>query len=283
MAGILVIGNGFLGRSVVRAAGRAGIGVRMASRSSDLMVDVTKIATVEHVVVETGPDVIINCAAITDLGAIEKNPEEAYSVNAHGAENIAKVASAHSKRLVHISTDSVFDGERGRYSEKDEPCPVNEYARSKKLGEDLSMGAMNDCMVVRTNFYGDNPDGRFLFNWILENLGAGRRFGGFTNVRFNPLEVGDLAEALIELARSRHRGLLHLGSDKAYSKYEFARTVATKLGYDVGLIAKSELGDDLAPRRPHDTTLNNALSKRVMKFRPRELEAWLEEIKPHMP
>ena len=279
MEKVLVIGNGFLGGAVARVARLAGHDAATVSRGGDMPVDIREIGTVERAVRETDPDALINCAAVTELDKIEADPKEAYDVNAYGAENVAKVASTHSKRLVHVSTDSVFDGEKGGYSETDIPAPVNEYAKSKRLGEELVKGASDDYVVIRTNFYGDFPGGRSLFNWILDNLRASRKFGGFADIVFNPMEVENLSAGLLELAGSKYTGILHVGSDRAYSKYEFARTIAERLGYDASLVSRSESAGRAGARRPRNTTLDTSLAKRMMKSRPVGLEQWLGGIR----
>ena len=277
------MGNGFLGRTICNVSKAGDFEVDVGSLNGGELVDVRKIKTVADLVGKTNPDTIINCAAVTDLDMIEGDPRDAYSTNSDGAGNVARIAAKHSKRLIHISTDSVFDGKRGDYVEGDKPNPVNEYAKSKKLGEDLVMKNSSNYVVVRTNFYGNNADSKFLFNWVLDNLRRGRKFSGFGNITFNPLEIENLAAGLLELASSKYTGILHMGADRKYSKYEFARAIAQKLGYNTGLIAKKELMDgETAARRPHDTTLANALSKRVLKTEPRPLDAWLEEIRHHL-
>ena len=277
MSKILVIGNGFLGSTVCNESKNRGLEVSMGSQSAGIRVDIRQIETIDNAVWRTDPDTIINCAAVTDLDKIEKNSDNAYKINGHGAGNIAKIASKYSKRLIHISTDSVFDGEKGSYSETDGLNPVNEYGRSKKIGEEMVMENSENSVVVRTNFYGNHPEGKFLFNWILDNLKKSRRFNGFTNISFNPLEVKNLSEGLIELAQLEYTGLLHMGADQIYSKHEFAITVAKKLGYDSDLIMEKTLQDDeLVARRPHNTTLDNSLAKKILNTKPVALGSWLE-------
>lgn len=280
MKKILVIGNGFLGGTIQAVSKRNDLDVNVASLNSRIRVDIKKIEMIEDVVKKIDPDVIINCAAVTDLDRIEKEPKNAHDVNSHGAENIAKVASRYSKRLVHISTDSVFDGEKGNYSETDSPNPINEYAKSKKKGEDLVRKFLENSVVVRTNFYGNNTEEKFLFNWILKNLKDCKKFIGFANIMFNPLEIENLSTSLLELAESKYTGVLHMGSNKACSKYKFAKTIAVKLGYDDNLIIKNNLCDnELVARRPHNTTLDNKLAKKILKKQPMDLETWLEKMK----
>lgn len=283
MKKILIIGNGFLGNKISSIAKTKNFQVFVASQKSDNIIDVRNIESVENVIKKINPDIVFNCAAITELDKIEINSKNAFAVNAYGAENIAKIVSKFSKRLIHISTDSVFDGKKGNYLENDVTKPINEYGKSKKLGEQLVKDISNDCIIVRTNFYGNNKEGKFLFNWILQNLKQNKKFDGFTNVFFNPLEIGNLSNSLLELSELDYTGVLHIGSDKIYSKYNFAKIIAEKLGYNRDLIIKRNLDEmDLTAKRPKNTSLNNQLFKKLIKNQPENLEEGLERKKNHL-
>lgn len=277
---MLIIGQGFLGKTISSIAETKNFVVYKGSYKNNQRVDVRKLESIENIVKKTNPDIIINCAALTDLDSIEKESKNAYEVNAYGAGNISKIASKYSKRLIHISTDSVFDGKKGNYLESDKPNPINEYSKSKKLGEDFVKENSKDFVIVRTNFYGNNKEGKFLFNWILENFKQNKKFGGFTNILFNPLEIENLSISLLELSELKYTGILHMGSDKTYSKYEFAKIICEKLGYNRNLLFKKEVNDEeWIAQRPHNTSLNNQLSKKIIKNRSCDLENWLEKIK----
>tara|TARA_B110000467_G_C18325238_1_gene488452 strand:+ start:1611 stop:2468 length:858 start_codon:yes stop_codon:yes gene_type:complete len=280
---ILFIGNGFLGNKISSISKTKNFQTFVASQKNDNIIDVRNIESVENIIRKINPDIVFNCAAITKLDEIEKNSKNAFAVNAYGAENIAKIVSKYSKRLIHISTDSVFDGKKGNYLENDNPHPINEYGKSKKLGEQFVKDISNNYIIVRTNFYGNNKEEKFLFNWILQNLKQNKKFNGFTNVFFNPLEIGNLSNSLLELSELDYTGLLHIGSDKTYSKYNFAKIIAEKLGYDSDLIIESNLEQiELTAKRPKNTSLNNQLFKKLIKNQPEDLEEWLERMKNHL-
>ena len=280
MEKILIIGKGFLGNTTSIIAKTKNFQVFEASQKSDIRIDITNIESVENAVKKTSPDIILNCAALTQVDEIEENPKNAFEVNAYGAQNIAKISSKYSSRLIHISTDSVFDGKKGNYLETDKPNPINEYGKSKQLGEKFVQEVSSDFIIIRTNFYGNNKEGKFLFNWILQNLQQNKRFAGFTYIFFNPLEIGNLSTILLELSRSDYNGILHIGSDKTYSKYKFAKIIAEKLGYDSDLVFEKALEEgEFMAKRPENTSLNNHLFKKLIKDEPQNLEIWLEKMK----
>lgn len=280
MKKLLIIGQGFLGSYLSNVAKTKKFQVFQGSFSNHIKIDIRNIESIENIVRKIKPDLIINCAALTDINNIEKNSKNAYQVNAYGAENISKITSKYSKRLIHISTDSVFDGKRGNYRENDKPNPINEYSKSKKLGEDLIKENLDDYVIVRTNFYGNHNKKKFLFNWIIENYKQNKKFDGFTNIFFNPLEIENLSLSLLELSELEYTGILHMGSNKTYSKYEFAKIIGEKLEYNYELLSKKEVKDEeLIAKRPHNPTLSNELSKKIIKNPFYNLETWLEKIK----
>ena len=280
MKKLLIIGQGFLGNTLSNIAKTKNFQVFQASFSNHIKIDIRNRKSVENIVKKINPDVIINCAAKTDIDNIEKNSKNAFEVNAYGVENISKISSKYSKRLIHISTDSVFDGKKGNYLENDNPNPINEYSKSKKLGEDLVKENLEDYVIVRTNFYGNHNKKKFLFNWIMENYKQKKKFEGFTNIFFNPLEIENLSLGLVELSELKYTGILHMGSNKSYSKYEFAKIIGEKLEYDNELLSKKEVNSkEFIAKRPHNTTLSNKLSKKIINNHFYNLETWLEKIK----
>lgn len=251
-----------------------------ATKYSTDKIDVGEINQVEKIINEINPDYIINCAAITQVDEIEKNPSPAYRVNADGAKNVATIAERKKIKNVYISTDSVFDGERGFYTENDKPNPINEYGKSKKLGEDLIKEISTNYVIIRTNFYGYSSEKKFLFNWILTNLKNNNSFPGFTDVIFNGLEVSDLSKMILELLHIDYSGILNIASDEIWSKHQFAVEIARNLGFNSDNIIKTTIKETkgLVAKRPLNTTLNHKLSEKLLSHKPRSLKEWLKTI-----
>lgn len=276
---ILIIGKGFLGNTIFKNASEMGFQCIATSFNSEPRLDICNFDLINKYISVFAPDYIINCAALTNVDKIETSPEMAYAVNSNGAKNIAMAAKKIDAVLVHISTDSVFDGKGSLYNEEDIPHPINEYSKSKKLGEDFVNQFSNKFIIVRTNFYGYNSTGKFLFNWILDNLKNKIKFTAFSNVIFNPLEINNLSQMILELLHSNYYGLLHLSTDKMMSKFEFAKIVANSLNYNEKLVAKGKIEDsNLMAKRPLNTTLANNKVKRFLRTKPISLNYWLENI-----
>ncbi len=199
------------------------------------------------------PGVVINCAAMAILDECEANPALAERVNAQMPGELAAACRARGARLVHISTDSVFDGQRGGYTENDAPNPLSIYSRTKLAGEQAVAAANPDALIARVVFYGWSLNGRrSLCEFFYNKLAAGQPAAGFTDVYFCPLQVNDLARTLARMAGLGLSGLYHVVSPDCLSKYDFGVALAREFGFDPGLVQPTSVMDSAlkAPRSP---------------------------------
>ncbi|NKB87387.1 MAG: sugar nucleotide-binding protein [Acidobacteria bacterium] len=205
-------------------------------------IDLCSPGAIERIIDRHRPDCVINCAAITDLERCEREPAEAYAVNRDAAQALAVVAAARDIRLIHISTDAVFDGSAGPYRETDLPSPVNIYGDSKWEAEQVTLAADPRALVVRTCLFGWSAQGnRSLAEFFVSRLEAGDEVLGYTDAFFSPLATTHLAQLLLRLLGDREQsGLLHLASRDAMSKYQFGRNIARQFGWDAGLVLARE-------------------------------------------
>jgi dTDP-4-dehydrorhamnose reductase len=207
---------------------------------------------------EVKPDIIFNCAALANLEACESDPDSARELNVTLPERMAVISQQHSIKLVHFSTDAVFDGQRGDYSESDLPNPLSVYAKSKLEGEQAVLRSDSRALVVRVNFYGYSLLGRrSLAEFFLYNLAAGTRVFGFNDVHFCPLLVQHLGNILMEMVKNDLKGLYHVVSPQNLSKYEFGVGIARLFGLNEGLVESVSVNRSglKAPRSPN-LTLN---------------------------
>lgn len=183
------------------------------------------------------PDLVVHCAALANVDACEGEPGLALRVNGELPGEMAAVCRRMGTRLVHLSTDAVFDGQRGGYVETDEPNPLNVYARTKLAGEHAVADANPDALVLRVNFYGLSLSGkRSLAELFHHNLSAGREMMGFTDVFFCPLQVNDLVDLILKMGLNGLNGLYHVVSSECISKYDFGMAIARRFGLDGALI-----------------------------------------------
>lgn len=226
---------------------------------------------VEHV----QPDVIVHTAAMANMDLCETRPELAMLLNAHLPRYLARIASDAGIRLVHISTDSVFDGKLGHYREEDVPSPMGVYARSKMEGEHFVLERHPDAMVARVNFYGWSLSGqRSLGEWFFNNLSRGVAVNGFEDVFFCPLHVNDLVDLLLRAIDLRLKGIYHVVSSECISKYAFGLAIAHRFGLNEKLIHPTSVvnGGLVATRSPDLSLLTDKLSRVLGTLLPKQEE-----------
>ena len=183
------------------------------------------------------PEVIIHCAAIANVDLAEKQPELSQRVNTDAPRVMASVAKEIGAKMIQISTDAVFDGNKGNYKEDDTVNPLNAYARTKLDGERAVLEANPEAAIARVVFYGWTLEGnRSLAEFFYNNLVAGKTVNGFTDAYFNPMYVRDLAEVLLEIAEANFNGIWHTFGNDTLSKYDFGVALARKFGLDESLI-----------------------------------------------
>jgi dTDP-4-dehydrorhamnose reductase len=261
-------GTGFLGSNVVVAAKRQGraviaVGHSNVSPQHDLhtvAADLTKPGAARELIHELQPETLINCAALANVDESETNPDKAHLLNVILPRELAIACRDAGIPFTHVSTDSVFDGKRGRYRETDIPNPINEYAKSKLEGERAVLEAMPHALVVRTNFIGmSNVPGLGLADWIAGKLESGERIKGFTDVIISPLEAGTLSELLMKMTDRHLSGTYHLGASDDISKFDLARSIAAGLGLDGSLIDPAIVGEGgLGAPRPLRISLDSS-------------------------
>jgi len=231
-----------------------------------IVADLTDADGTEKIVRAWRPDWIVHCAALTDVDWCETHPEETWAVNVGVTRNLAVLSRACGSDLVYISTDSVFDGKRGHYTETDSLAPLNEYARSKQVGEEAVQAAGGRYLIVRTNIYGWNAtDKMSLAEWMLSRLERGQIVPGFTDVAFSPILVNDLSDVILDMLERQLTGLYHVAGAESCSKYEFACQLAEVFGLDQDLVQLASAADAgfIAPR-PQNTSLQTMKVSKVV-------------------
>jgi dTDP-4-dehydrorhamnose reductase len=205
--------------------------------------DVRDAEAVARLVTSVRPDAVVHTAY--------RQREDAWATNVDGSEVVA--LAARDLRLVHLSSDVIFDGRRGRYREADEPAPVNDYARSKAAAERVVAAAHPGALLARTSLlYGGAEPGP------QERL-ATRGGIFFVDEIRSPVQVGDLAAALLELARLDLAGPLHLGGADDVSRYDFALL----LGGDPARIEPGTTTPDRCP----DVSLDSSRAAALLETR----------------
>jgi dTDP-4-dehydrorhamnose reductase len=209
-----------------------------------LRADLLEPGAVERLLSETRPDWVIHCAALANLEACETNADLARELNTEVTRKLAEACQMGGARLLHVSTDSVFDGKTGGYSETDTPNPLGTYAHTKLQAEYAVAEANPHAIVARVNLFGWSLSGhRSLAEFFFNNLSAGKGVMGFTDVYFCPLLVNDIASIFLKMLARGLSGVYHVLSSDHMSKYDFGVAVARRFGFDPGLIAPKSVSE----------------------------------------
>ncbi len=210
------------------------------------------------------PDWVIHCAADTSVDELEDDPERAFRMNRDMAGNVAEAAKETGAKLVHISTDAVFEGREGPYREGDPTEPVNVYGKSKLAGEHAVQVVCPESLIIRTNIFGWNAQPKTsLAEWFLEQLKAGNTCPGFIDIKFSPLLVNDLGKLILAMLSEDLSGVLHVPGADCISKYDFGISIARLFGYNPDQIIPT-VADDLgfiAPRPARTCLLGHKIER----------------------
>ncbi len=238
---------------------------RSLSKSSQfgtsVSIDLLSGTSIDEVVSAERPDVVLHAAALASHEGCESDPALAQLVNVESTSHIARACADVGAKLVYLSTDSVFDGSRGNYTEQDETNPFSVYGETKLLGEQAALAVHDDVLITRTNFFGWSPTGtRSILEFFVNALRSGQQVSGYTDFVVSSIYVQDLLTAIYDLVGSGRRGVVHLGASNALSKYDFGVQVASQFALDAELISPvTATSGGHATSRARDLSLDNSL------------------------
>jgi dTDP-4-dehydrorhamnose reductase len=227
-------------------------------------VDVADAAAVAGAFREDRPAAVIHAAALSRVADCFHDPDRAGRVNVEGARVLAGLAADARVRLVLVSTDLVFDGERGWYAERDPPSPLSVYGRTKVAAERAALAAPGAVVARVSLLFGPGLTGRTgFFEQQAAALRAGRPLQLFEDEWRTPLSLRTAARALTALAASDIEGIVHVGGPERMSRLEMGRRLAAVLGSDASAIVparREQVG--AGEPRPRDTSLDSSRWRR---------------------
>jgi dTDP-4-dehydrorhamnose reductase len=294
---ILVVGgNGLLGQKVTEflirgSANRISVcsiepepALHLQS-ASYVQLDITSKKDVKKLVHAVEPDVIINCAAMTNVDACERERELAWKLNTEGVEHLIEAARKNNAKILHISTDYVFDGKSGPYDELSRPEPLSYYGKTKLASENALLVSGLDYFIARTMvLYGTGINVKPNFAlWLIENLEKKLPVRIVDDQFGNPTLVDDLAQGLlagIDLGKS---GIYHLAGRDIISRYEFALRLAGVFDFDPSLVVPIKTSQLHQPApRPMKSGLITLKAEVELGYRPSTAEQGLLILKSQL-
>lgn len=295
MEKIVVTGaNGLLGQSILRQLASKSFDVIATGRGEDRTgeglkdkyvyeaVDITDGPAIQKFILDQQPDIILHAAAMTQVDQCELDKQECYNVNVTATRFIIDAAKEINARFIFVSTDFVFDGSSGPYSEEDEPAPVNYYGGTKLVAEKAVMESGLDWAIARTILvYGDSPaTGRTnIIGFIKKNLEANKPIKMVTDQVRTPTFVDDLAAGIILIIEKHGKGIYHLSGEDEMTPYEVAIEAAKHFGLNQELISRSTSEEIKQPAlRPSKTGFNIAKAKKELGFKPKSFKEGLKTL-----
>ena len=225
------------------------------------------------------PDIIVNCAAFTNVDKCETEREAAFSVNALGPKYLASAAKKCGARVIQISTDFVFDGNGNRpYTEEDQTNPLSEYGRTKLEGERNIQSYCDSYLIVRTSWlFGHN--GINFAAKMLELAEQHKELSIVTDETGSPTYTPDLAEALWILIKQKCEGIINVSNDGSCSRYEWAEYIFETMGFKIKMnpIKSSEY------KRPANVPLNSTLNcQKFTTITGMQMRPWEETVESYL-
>lgn len=265
--------NGQLAQAFIRTFERTSV-PHLAPDETEL--DVTDFAKIDGIVASYKPDVIINCAAYNLVDKAEEERDKAFLINATGPQILARAARKYSARLVHYSSDYVFDGrkENGLYGEGDETAPLNEYGRSKLAGEQSVLAEAADALVLRLSWvFGE---GRQNFIAKLLDWSTNCEYLRIACDEFSvPTWTRTVVDVTLKALDKGISGLYHLTNGGFCSRYEWARMVLAALGIRKFIRPVSMDAFTLPAKRPKFSAMSNGKISQLLDIK---IPEWDEAV-----
>jgi len=299
---LLVIGStGLVGSKVARLASKYGFEAynTQNARDSDLprstQLNITDRGATLSLTKEVQPRAIINTAALHNVDYCETHREEAKNVNVEGVKNLVEAAVQNDGRLIHLSTDYVFDGTSGHYTELDTPHPVHFYAETKLEAERIAAKVRSYAVARPSVIYGWNPleasgipssSGKTVnfAMFVLDRLKKKETIKAVRDQYSSPTFADNLAEALLRLAKHPDNGVFHTAGRSCLSRYEFALKLAETFRYPTTLIEPVSTNDFKQPAtRPKNSCLRVEKAEKALGMRFLTAEEGIEEMKKQNP
>jgi len=237
--------------------------------------------SVEAALREFRPEAVLHAGAATDVDGCERDPDLAWRVNVGGTEQVARACGALGARLVAVSTDYVFDGESGPYSEEDVPNPRGVYARTKRCGEEAALLLAPDCAVARVAVvYSGRPGAKATFaTQVVEKLSRGEPVKAFSDQYVSTtLAASGAAMCLELLLETDYRGVLHTSDATVMSRVELAQAIARRFGLSGEIVPVRTADVKLPAPRPLRGGLRVERAAKLLRNKPLGIEEALDRF-----
>lgn len=228
------------------------------------------------------PDAVVHSAALTDVDRCELEKELAWKTNVEATANLARLCMDRDVFLVYVSTDYVFDGEKGMYKETDKPAPINHYGLTKLKGEEAVQALDDYCIARGSVIYGSTPaTGKTNFAlWLLDRLRKREEVRIVTDQWNSPTLNISMAEMIIETLEKRASGIFHLAGATRLSRYDFAKRLAEAFSLSPEFITPVQSKQfEWVAKRPRDSSLSVEKAEQTLTNKPLGIREAIEKMK----
>lgn len=289
---VLIVGaSGFIGQHLVRRltvssgyqiSGTCNSIVPEIENCRWIQADLTDRRQMEETFHLARPDLVVHLAAMADVNQCESEPGRATQMNVGGTENVVSISAEYRARLVYLSTEYVFGGDQGHYSESDSPKPTTHYGQTKWEAEQAVARYSYPWSIVRTSLvYGWHPraDRANLVSRVIDSLSHGRPAYGYTDMYRSPVYVEDLVEGTMKVMGEDYTGISHIAGPEWVHMGEFVHAVAQVFNLDNSLVVETEAPTDGASgSRPNLLGLDSTQTLRRLGFQPQDMVSGLKDM-----
>jgi len=250
--------------------------------SNALKLDITEREQVFSLFEKVKLGTVIHTASETNVDKCEIQKDHALRVNVEGTRNVASACSKLGAKLIYISTDYVFDGEKGNYTEQDKPNPINYYGATKLEGEKQVTQNCQKYLILRTSvLYGWHPWKQNFAAWVINQLKQDKEITVVEDHYNTPTLTDNLAEITLEAIQKDLQGLYHASGSERVSRYDFAKQIAKAFNLDPNLIKPIKMSQLTAwiAKRPKDSSLNTDKIQKQLKTKPLNITDGLNRMK----
>lgn len=292
---ILITGaNGLLGQHLVKILLEKNYQVFASGKGADRLafaqnerysyheMDIADGNSVSKVMNTVQPDVVVHAAAMTQVDDCELNPQQCERTNVQGTANVLTEAELHSRHFIYISTDFVFDGEKGNYAEEDDLKPISYYGFTKMQAEgivqtsEISWSIVRTCLVYGNVLQGTRSN---IISWVRDSLQQGKNIRVVSDQFRTPTYVGDLAKGIVLIIEKKAEGIYHLSGKDLLTPYDMAQQTADLLDLDKNKIEKVDASTFTQPgKRPLRTGFQIEKARQQLGYEPLTFKEGLEKL-----
>lgn len=268
-------GTGLLGTDIAKVLKEGNDVITLGSDD----VDVSELEAVTHSINIHKPELVINCAAVSDVDKCEENKELAYKVNAIGPKNIAIGCNKMKTRLIHISTDYVFDGNKtASYTEFDKPEPINVYGKTKLAGEEFIKMISSNFLIIRTAWLFGERRNHFV-DYVIKSLYNGNEIIAVKDMASSPTFSHDVAEMIKELIETNEVGIFHICNKGYCSRVELVEEIEKILKKHTNVTVVNQSQWKRPAKRPVFSALRNYHLELINKD---NMPGWRDALKRYI-